>query len=253
MAMLIDYKNVNIYVQGEQLVLKNVNFHIDEGEFIYLIGKVGSGKSSLLKSFYFESDIQEAETAMVLGNDLLTLKRRHIPALRRQMGIIFQDFQLLGDRTVYKNLRFVLKATGWNKNADIDKRIDNVLDAVGMLDKKDRLPHELSGGEQQRIAIARSILNDPKIIIADEPTGNLDAETANSIIELLREISQKGTAVVMSTHNIPLLDKYPGIVYRCAEGQINEVTNDFNKLSLVDEDDELLDNKMVEYTTREEL
>ena len=166
--MLIDYKNVNIYVQGGVPVLQNVNFHVDEGELIYLIGKVGSGKSS-----------------MVLGNDIRTLKRRHIPALRRQMGIIFQDFQLLGDRTVYKNLRFVLKATGWKKNQDIDKRIDDVLEAVGMLDRKDRLPHELSGGEQQRIAIARSILNNPKIIIADEPTGNLDPETANAIIELL--------------------------------------------------------------------
>lgn len=251
--MLIDYKNVNIYVQGDVPVLQNVNFHVDEGEFIYLIGKVGSGKSSLLKSFYFENDVQEADTAMVLDQDIRTLKRRHIPALRRQMGIIFQDFQLLGDRTVYKNLRFVLKATGWKKNQDIDKRIDDVLEAVGMLDRKDRLPHELSGGEQQRIAIARSILNTPKIIIADEPTGNLDPETANSIIELLREISQKGTAVVMSTHNIPLLDKYPGIVYRCKDSQITEVTNDYNKMSLVEDDEEPVENKNVEYTTREEL
>ena len=251
--MLIDYKNVNIYVQGGVPVLQNVNFHVDEGEFIYLIGKVGSGKSSLLKSFYFENDVEEADTAMVLGNDIRTLKRRHIPALRRQMGIIFQDFQLLGDRTVYKNLRFVLKATGWKKNQDIDKRIDDVLEAVGMLDRKDRLPHELSGGEQQRIAIARSILNNPKIIIADEPTGNLDPETANAIIELLRDISQKGTTVVMSTHNIPLLDKYPGIVYRCKDSQITEVTNDYNKMSLVEDDEDPVENKNVEYTTREEL
>ena len=227
--MLIDYKNVNIYVQGGVPVLQNVNFHVDEGEFIYLIGKVGSGKSSLLKSFYFENDVEEADTAMVLGNDIRTLKRRHIPALRRQMGIIFQDFQLLGDRTVYKNLRFVLKATGWKKNQDIDKRIDDVLEAVGMLDRKDRLPHELSGGEQQRIA------------------------TANAIIELLRDISQKGTAVVMSTHNIPLLDKYPGIVYRCKDSQITEVTNDYNKMSLVEDDEDPVENKNVEYTTREEL
>jgi cell division transport system ATP-binding protein len=182
---------------------------------------------------------------MVLGNDIRTLKRRHIPALRRQMGIIFQDFQLLGDRTVYKNLRFVLKATGWKKNQDIDKRIDDVLEAVGMLDRKDRLPHELSGGEQQRIAIARSILNNPKIIIADEPTGNLDPETANTIIELLREISQKGTAVVMSTHNIPLLDKYPGILYHCHEGRLEEVTGDYNKIC-ISEDEENETNNIIE-------
>lgn len=199
--------------------MQNVNFHVDEGEFIYLIGKVGSGKSSLLKSFYFENDVEEADTAMVLGNDIRTLKRRHIPALRRQMGIIFQDFQLLGDRTVYKNLRFVLKATGWKKNQDIDKRIDDVLEAVGMLDRKDRLPHELSGGEQQRIAIARALLNTPKMIVADEPTGNLDPETASNIVALLREITQKGTSVIMSTHNIPMLDKYPGKVYECKEGR----------------------------------
>ena len=251
--MLIDYQKANIYQKDGILVLKEVDFHVNEGEFIYIIGRVGAGKSTLLKTLYFELDIDEAEQAIVLNHELTQMKRKYIPALRRQMGIIFQDFQLLGDRTVYKNLRFVLKATGWKKNQDIDKRIDDVLEAVGMLDRKDRLPHELSGGEQQRIAIARSILNNPKIIIADEPTGNLDPETANAIIELLRDISQKGTAVVMSTHNIPLLDKYPGIVYRCKDSQITEVTNDYNKMSLVEDDEDPVENKNVEYTTREEL
>lgn len=219
--MLIDYKNVVIY-QDDKLVLDNVNFHVDEGEFIYLIGKVGSGKSSLLKTMYCELDIDSAESALVLERNLMKIKRKHIPELRREMGIIFQDFQLLHDRTVYKNLRFVLKATGWKK-ADIDTRIDEVLAAVGMENVKDKLPHELSGGEQQRIAIARSLLNHPKIIIADEPTGNLDPETAENIITLLKEITRTGTAVVMSTHNIPMLDKIPGIVYRCEDGTLTEV------------------------------
>lgn len=216
--MLIEYKNVSIYQEDKQ-VLSNVNFNVDESEFIYLIGKVGSGKSSLLKTIYSELDIDEAETASVLGRDMLKIKRKHVPELRREMGIIFQDFQLLHDRTVYKNLRFVLKATGWKK-ADIDARIDEVLESVGMLDSKTKMPHELSGGEQQRIAIARALLNNPKIIIADEPTGNLDPETAENIVSLLKDITRTGTAVVMSTHNIPMLDKFPGIVYRCEDGTL---------------------------------
>ena len=169
---------------------------------------------------------------MVLNQDLRKLKRKHVPALRRQMGIIFQDFRLLGDRTVYKNLRFVLKATGWKDKNEINTRINEVLSDVGLEDKADKLPHELSGGEQQRVAIARAILNKPKVIIADEPTGNLDPETAESIIRMLKDISQTGTAVVMSTHNIPLLDKYPGIVYRCADGKLEEITDDYNKISM---------------------
>lgn len=230
--MLINYKNVNVFQSGDKPVLANVNFHVDEGEFIYVIGRVGSGKSSLLKTIYFELDVDEAEEAMVLDQDLLKLKRKHVPALRRQMGIIFQDFQLLGDRSVYKNLRFVLKATGWKDKGEINARIKEVLTDVGLEDKSDKLPHELSGGEQQRVAIARAILNKPKVIIADEPTGNLDPETAESIIRMLKDISQTGTAVVMSTHNIPLLDKYPGIVYRCADGKLEEITDDYNKISL---------------------
>lgn len=216
--MLIEYKNVSIY-QEDQQVLNNVNFHVDESEFVYLIGKVGTGKSSLLKTIYSELDIDEAETAMVLGRDMMKIKRKHVPELRREMGIIFQDFQLLHDRSVYKNLRFVLRATGWKK-ADIDQRIDEVLEAVGMSDCKQKMPHELSGGEQQRIAIARALLNHPKVIIADEPTGNLDPETADNIVALLKDITRTGTAVVMSTHNIPMLDKFPGIVYRCEDGTL---------------------------------
>ncbi len=228
--MLIDYKNVNVYHRDGETALCGVNFHVEEGEFVYVIGRVGSGKSSLLKSIYCELDVDEADTAIVLEQDLLTLKRKQVPELRKQMGIIFQDFQLLSDRSVYQNLRFVLKATGWKDKDDINKRIDEVLEAVDMGSKKDRMPHELSGGEQQRIAIARAILNSPRIIIADEPTGNLDPETADSIIQLLRGISQQGTAVVMSTHNIPLLDRYPGSVYRCEGSEIEEVTGDFNKI-----------------------
>lgn len=234
--MLIEYKKANIYQQDGNAVLGEADFHADEGEFIYIIGKVGSGKSTLLKTFYCELDIADAEKAEVLGQDLLTIKRKHVPQLRRQMGIIFQDFQLLGDRNVYKNLCFVLKATGWKKKADIDKRISDVLADVGMADKADKMPHELSGGEQQRIAIARAILNKPKLIVADEPTGNLDPETAESIIQLLREIAATGTAVIMSTHNMPLLDKYPGIVYRCVDGHIEEITNDFNKYNFADDE-----------------
>jgi cell division transport system ATP-binding protein len=215
-------------------VLQGVNFHVDEGEFVYVIGRVGSGKSSLLKSIYFELDIDEADEATVLEQNLLTLKRKHIPELRKQMGIIFQDFQLLSDRSVFQNLRFVLKATGWRYKDRVNTRINEVLEAVGMLEMKDRMPHELSGGEQQRIAIARAILNSPKLIIADEPTGNLDPETADSIIQLLRDISLKGTAVVLSTHNIPLLDRYPGTVYRCKNNEIEDVTNDYNKIEEIE-------------------
>ena len=231
--MLIDYQHVNIY-QQDNLVLKDVNFHVDEGEFVYLIGKVGSGKSSLLKTIYCELDLykEDCDKAEALGCNLLTLRRKEVPNLRKQMGIIFQDFQLLHDRTVYQNLAFVLKATGWKDRAKIDSRIDEVLTKVGQADKKDKMPHELSGGEQQRVVIARAMLNQPQVIIADEPTGNLDPETADNIVKLLKDITQTGTAVIMSTHNIPLLDKFPGIVYRCKDGAISDVTNEYNKMDL---------------------
>jgi len=225
--MLINYQKVNIY-QGEGLVLGEANLQVDEGQFVYVIGKVGSGKSSLLKTIYCELDLfeDEAETAEVLGRDLLTLKRKDIPALRKEMGIIFQDFQLLHDRSVYKNLEFVLRSTGWKSGNEIDKRIGQVLSEVGLPDKKDKFPHELSGGEQQRVAIARAILNKPKIIIADEPTGNLDRDSADKIVSLLHEITQSGTAVVMSTHNISMLDNYPGIVYKCEDGHLLNIAGE---------------------------
>lgn len=220
--MLIEYNNATIY-QEDKCVLDKFNFRLDEGEFVYLIGKVGSGKSSFLKTLYCELDIDSADKAEVLGRDLMNIKSKHIPELRREMGIVFQDFQLLHDRTVLSNLQFVLKAIGWKDKAEIQERIDQVLADVGMQNAINKLPHELSGGEQQRIAIARALLNTPKIIVADEPTGNLDPETAESIIMLLKEITRTGTAVIMSTHNIPMLDKIPGIVYCCENGTLAEV------------------------------
>jgi len=227
--MLVDYRKVNIY-QDNNLVLKEVDFHVDKGEFIYLIGKVGSGKSSLLKTTYCELDFvkDEAEKIEVLGRDLKLLKRKDVPDLRRQMGIIFQDFQLLHDRTVFGNLLFVLKSTGWKDKREIRTRIDKVLADVNMIDKKDKMPYELSGGEQQRVAIARAILNEPKIIVADEPTGNLDEETASNIVSLLKSITKTGTAVVMSTHNLMLINKFPGIVYRCTDEKMQDVTKEYS-------------------------
>ena len=250
--MLVDYKKVNINQLDGTPVLHDVDFHVDEGEFIYIIGRVGSGKSSLLKTLYFELDINEAENAIVLNHDLRGLKRKYVPALRRQMGIIFQDFQLLSDRTVHDNLAFVLKATGWKDKSEIEERINDVLEDVELQEFADRFPHGLSGGEQQRVAIARSLLNNPKIIIADEPTGNLDSDTAANIIRLLRQITQSGTAVVMTTHNIPLLDDYPGIVYRCIDHQLEEITNDYNKMALAEEE-EASAQQVVDYSTREDL
>ena len=227
--MLIDYKKANIY-QEDESILKNVDFHVDEEQFVYVIGKVGSGKSSLLKSFYCEVDFDktDAEKAEVLERNFLTLKRKDIPALRREMGIIFQDFQLLHDRSVKQNLQFVLKATGWKSHKEIDQRILKVLEAVGMQDKSNRLPHELSGGEQQRIAIARALLNQPKIIIADEPTGNLDPDTAEKIVGLLYEISHSGTSVVISTHNLAMINKFPGRVYKCSEHTLKDITKEYD-------------------------
>ncbi|MDE6003542.1 MAG: ATP-binding cassette domain-containing protein [Prevotella sp.] len=251
--MLIDYKKANIYQKDGILVLQDVDFHVNEGEFIYIIGRVGAGKSTLLKSLYFELDVSEAENAFVLNHDLRGLKRKYVPALRRQMGIIFQDFQLLSDRTVHDNLAFVLKATGWKKKADIEERIADVLEDVEMEAYAGRYPHELSGGEQQRIAIARAILNKPKIIIADEPTGNLDPETASNILQLLRKITDTGTAVVMTTHNIPLLSQYPGIVYRCIDQRLEEITDDYNKIALCQEGDDAEEVRRVDYSTREDL
>lgn len=231
--MLIEYNHVNIY-QQDTIILKDVNLGIDKGEFAYIIGKVGSGKSSLLKSLYCELDLysEDCEKAEILGRNLLTLRRKDVPELRRHLGIIFQDFQLLHDRSVYQNLLFVLKATGWRDKAKVEARIDEVLETVGLSDKKNSMPHELSGGEQQRIVVARAMLNHPDIIIADEPTGNLDPETAEYIVRLLKDITLTGTAVIMSTHNIPMLDKFPGIVYRCHDGSVKDVTSEYNSMDL---------------------
>ena len=250
--MLIDYQKANIYQKDGILVLKEVDFHVDEGEFIYITGRVGAGKSTLMKTLYLELPVDEALKAQVLDYDLREMRKKDIPALRRQMGIIFQDFQLLSDRSVRNNLRFVLKATGWKEKSEIEERIDEALDNVGMKDMDDRFPHELSGGEQQRVAIARAILNTPKVIIADEPTGSLDAATAREIVQLLRQITQMGTAVVMTTHNTSLLKEFPGIVYRCVNQKLEDITNDFNQMALYDEESSS-EPKGVDYSAREDL
>ena len=224
---LIRYKNVNIN-QQELGVLEDVNLELNKGEFVYLIGKVGSGKTSLLKTIYGELDIQSGD-AEVLGYNMSNIKRKHIPQLRRRLGIVFQDFQLLTDHNVHSNLSFVLRATGWSNKIAIKERIDEVLDQVGMTGKGYKMPNELSGGEQQRIVIARAILNRPEIILADEPTGNLDSETGRQIVELLKSICASGSAIMMTTHNLHLLSEYPGIVYRFENHQIKEVTNEYSR------------------------
>ena len=217
---LIVYKGVDIN-QQELGVLNNVNFELKKGEFVYLIGKVGSGKSTFLKTIYGELDICGGE-AYVLGHDMRTIKQKDVAGLRRELGIVFQDFQLLTDRTVYDNLDFVLRATGWKQRVDRENRIDEVLRLVGMENKGYKMPNELSGGEQQRIVIARAILNKPEIILADEPTGNLDVETGRNIVSLLREICLQGSAIIMTTHNLNLLTEFPGKVYRCEQHHLNE-------------------------------
>lgn len=217
--MILNYKDIDIY-QDEHLVLGKVNFCVEEGEMVYLTGPVGSGKSSLLKSIYGELPV-EGDSADVLGFNMKRLKIKHQPALRRQMGIVFQDFQLLRDRTVHRNLDFVLRSTGWKKKADRDQRIVEVLEMVKLADKKDKFIYELSGGEQQRICIARALLNNPKVILADEPTGNLDAENGELILALLDEIRrQNNTAVILSTHNMQWPEYFPGTVYRCFDAQL---------------------------------
>lgn len=222
---LIRYTDVEIH-QQELCVLNDVNLELHKGEFVYLVGKVGSGKTSLLKTFYGELDIASGE-AEVLGYDMLHIKRKHIPQLRRKLGIVFQDFQLLTDRTVYDNLEFVLRATGWKSKGEIKDKIEEVLNLVGMSNKGYKLPNELSGGEQQRIVIARAVLNSPEIILADEPTGNLDSETGHAIAELLHGISEAGALVVMTTHNLQLLREFLGKVYRCADHLMTDVTAEY--------------------------
>ena len=221
--LLVKYVDVDIY-QQELLVLKDVQLEIHSGEFIYLLGKVGSGKSTLLKSIYHEIPILFG-VAGALGYDLRAVKINEIPFLRRKIGIVFQDFQLLTDRTVNQNLDFVLRATGWEDQPAIEAQIENVLEQVGMSTKGNKMPHQLSGGEQQRIVIARALLNSPEMILADEPTGNLDPETGRELVELLYNIRLSGTTVVMATHNLNWLHKFPGRIFRCEDNQLTEVTN----------------------------
>ena len=218
---LLQLANIEIR-REENRVLHEASFTLRSGEFVYVIGKVGSGKSSLLKSLYCEIPIQAGE-AQLLEYDLRKIKRKHIPFLRRKLGIVFQDFQLLTDRSVSKNLEFVLKATGWKKQAEIRARIEEVLRQVGMPDKGYKMPHELSGGEQQRIAIARALLNHPRLILADEPTGNLDPETSGQIVQLLHDICQQGTAVIMTTHNYTLVHNYPARIVKCENAGLSDV------------------------------
>ncbi len=221
MGRIIDYRNVEI-MRKELIVLKNVNFTLDEGEFTYLIGRVGSGKSSLMKTMYAEIPISVGE-ARIFDYDLESIRRKDIPMLRRQIGIVFQDFQLLMDRSVYDNLLFVLKATGWKSKSEMDDRIAEVLSEVGMTNKSYKMPHELSGGEQQRIAIARALLNKPALILADEPTGNLDVDTGNQIMQLLHTISSEGTAVIMATHNMQVTENFPARIVKCENKNVAEV------------------------------
>lgn len=221
MSAIIDYKNVEV-LRKELLVLKSVNFQLEEGQFVYLIGRVGSGKSSLMKTMYAEVPIEMGE-ARIFDYDLSAIRRKDVPMLRRQIGVVFQDFQLLSDRSVYDNLLFVLKATGWKNKTDIDERINEVLSEVGMEHKSYKMPHELSGGEQQRIAIARALLNRPKLILADEPTGNLDQETGHQIMSLLHRICAEGTAVIMATHNIQLTEDFPARVVKCEDKNVIEL------------------------------
>ena len=217
---IIEITNANI-LQKDSVVLLGVNLKVEKGEFIYLIGKVGSGKSSLVKTINAELPLVEG-SATVAGFDLSKIKRKQIPLLRRKMGIVFQDFQLLSDRSVYDNLLFVLKATGWKNKAEISQRIKDVLEKVGLQYIEQKFPHQLSGGEQQRVVIARALLNDPEIILADEPTGNLDPETSDDIMKLLVDISKNGRAVIMATHNYGLLKKFPARTIKCEKGHLVE-------------------------------
>jgi cell division transport system ATP-binding protein len=221
MKELIRYKDVEI-CQEEQIVLKDVDLSISSGEMVYLLGKVGSGKSSFMKTIYGELPVEGTE-AIALEYDLLKLRRREIPYLRRKVGVVFQDFQLLVDRNVEENLMFVLKATGWKDKQAMKNNIYDVLKQVGMEDKTYKMPHQLSGGEQQRVVIARALLNAPGLILADEPTGNLDPETGRGIMELLYSISQAGMTVIMSTHNPAWPEQYPGRKLQFADGKITEL------------------------------
>lgn len=220
--MLLKYNNVEI-LQDNVTILTNINLTINEGDYVFVTGKVGSGKSTFISTIYGELIPAKGE-ALVLEYDMKTVKNKQISPLRKQLGIVFQNFELLIDRTVFKNLEFVLKATGWKNKQEINQRISEVLNKVEMLDKMDKYPYELSGGEQQRVAIARALLNKPKLIVADEPTGNLDMESSMSIVKLLNEIREEGTAIIMSTHNLQLIDLVPDAsVYNCNNKTITPI------------------------------
>lgn len=224
---IIELNNLSIY-QRHILILSEINLSIGKGEFVYLIGKTGTGKSSLLKTLYADLPVKEGE-ARVVGYDLQNIKQKEVPFLRRKLGIVFQDFQLLSDRSVNDNLLFVLKATGWKDKEAMDDRIKDVLEKVGLKTKGFKMPHQLSGGEQQRVAIARALLNDPELILADEPTGNLDPETSEGIMSLLFEISRSGRAVLMATHNYTLMEKFPTRTLKCEAGKVLIAENGFNQ------------------------
>jgi cell division transport system ATP-binding protein len=220
-AEVLSLSDVDIY-QKNNLVLKDVNLHLNKGEFAYLIGKTGSGKSSLMKTLYGDLPVKTGKGS-VSGFDLRKLRSRDIPHLRRKLGIVFQDFKLLTDRTVNDNLKFVLKATGWKDRKEMEKRMEESLAKVGMKSKGYKYPHELSGGEQQRVAIARALLNHPELIIADEPTGNLDPQTSLEVMNVLREINQNGNTILMATHDYALIVKYPHKTIKCEDGEVFEV------------------------------
>ena len=221
---LIDFRNVSVCHQ-DVTVLKNIDIKVGEKELVYLIGRVGSGKSSFLKSLYCETSVEVGD-AFVLGYDLNEIREKDVPYLRRKLGIVFQDFKLLTDRCVYDNLEFVLRATDMKSKKDIDSRIEEVLKYVGMSTKGYKMPHELSGGEQQRIVIARALLNKPKLLLADEPTGNLDPQTGEALMDLLYKIANSGTAVVMATHNMRWVKQFPGRVVKCGNATLTEISAD---------------------------
>jgi cell division transport system ATP-binding protein len=228
---IIELKSCSI-MQQDHLVLSDVNLKADKGEFLYLVGKVGSGKTSLIRTINAQIPLIDGE-GWVAGFDLRTLKKREIPLLRRKLGIVFQDFQLLTDRTVHENLEFVLRATGWTNKIATEERIREVLEKVGLQNKGFKMPHQLSGGEQQRVVIARALLNDPEIILADEPTGNLDPETSEEIHVLLRSMSDTGRAVIMSTHKLSLVKKYPARTMRCENGKVTESNSNDQVIELL--------------------
>ncbi len=223
MEALIHFKDADI-LNGENVVLYGLDMDIQPGDFVYIVGKVGSGKTSIIRTITAENPLLKGE-GQACGYNLRTIRAREIPYLRRSLGVIFQDFQLLTDRSVEANLEFVLRATGWKDRSLIDTRITEVLQDVGMENKAHKMPHQLSGGEQQRIAIARALLNKPKAILADEPTGNLDGETADEILQLLMDLNQAGTAIVMVTHNRAIFEKYPGRVFSCEGEHCQEVVD----------------------------